>query len=67
MTLRAFLVSILCATLFACANAPTQNAVAGDDSNRTGAEAEAPKMRCVREKVTGFRLKGKRICTTVSD
>lgn len=67
MTLRVFLVSVLSATLLACANAPSQDAAAGDDLNAASADAEAPRMRCVREKVTGFRLKGKRICTTVSD
>ena len=65
MRMRLLIVAALSATLLACAHAPTDDTMADDGSDAAKTEADAPKMRCVREKGTGFRLKNRRICTAV--
>ena len=65
MVPRTFLILVLAAALSACASTATENA-AESDSAATAVEVDKPKMRCYREKNTGFRLGGKRVCEPVS-
>ena len=55
----------LAAALSACASNSEQ---AGEDGeNVAAATEEKQKMRCYREKNTGFRLGGKRVCVPAED
>ena len=63
---RTFLILLLAAGLSACASTATENS-AGEGDEAVAAETEEPKIRCYREKNTGFKLGGKRVCTPVDE
>ena len=71
---RTFLILVLAAGLSACATNSTD--ASGDTATADTATADTatadtatakPKMRCYREKNTGFRLGGKRVCEPVDE
>ena len=69
---RTFLILVLAAGLSACAtNSTDASGESGDTATADTATAdtatEKPKMRCYREKNTGFRLGGKRVCEPVDE
>jgi uncharacterized protein YceK len=66
MVPRTLLILVLAAALSACASIATENASTSKDAAATTVEGDKPKMRCYREKNTGYRLGGKRVCEPVS-
>ena len=62
---KTILAMFLAAALSACASTGEQ---AGEDGEKVAAATEEKqKMRCYREKNTGFRLGGQRVCVPVED
>ena len=64
---RVFLFLVLAAGLCACAGTATDTSAEGGDATTAAAESDKPKMRCYREKNTGFRLGGKRVCEPIAE
>ena len=68
MIVRKILLSfVLAAALSACASKPPGEDTEVADTAPATTESEQPKMRCYREKTTGFRLGGARICKPIED
>ena len=68
MIVRRILLSIaLAAALSACASTPAGHGTEVADAAPAASDSEKPKMRCHREKNTGFRLGGARVCTPIED
>lgn len=57
-----FLSLVLATALSACASTAIEDAAESDDVTAIASRTEPPKQRCYREKRTGFRLGGARIC-----
>ncbi len=64
---RTFLILVLAAGLSACATNSTDASGTSGDTATANTATEKPKMRCYREKNTGFRLGGKRVCEPVDE
>ena len=64
---RTFLILVLAAGLSACATNSTDASGESGDTATANTATEKPKMRCYREKNTGFRLGGKRVCEPVDE
>ena len=64
---RTFLILVLAAGLSACATNSTDASGESGDTVTADTATEKPKMRCYREKNTGFRLGGKRVCEPVDE
>ena len=62
---RLFLSLVLATALSACASTAIEDAVESEDVTTVASQTEPPKQRCYREKRTGFRLGGARICEPV--
>lgn len=62
---RLFLSLVLTTALSACASTATEDAVESEDVTTFASKTEDQKKRCYREKRTGFRLGGARICEPV--
>ena len=58
---------ILAAALAACASTASEDETEVADAATVPSEADEPKMVCRREKNTGFRLGGARVCKPVPD
>jgi len=63
---KLFLFLVLAAGLSACASTATESSAEGGETTAK-AEGEKPRMRCYREKNTGFRLGGERVCEPIDE
>ncbi|MDJ0812429.1 MAG: membrane lipoprotein lipid attachment site-containing protein [Woeseiaceae bacterium] len=64
---KTILTLFLAAALTACASTGDGQAGEGSEQVASADSEEKQKMRCYREKGTGFRLGGKRVCVPAED